>query len=246
MAAGASVIRLNTLRPFRGISLVLRSSMTWPSEVLVGVSRGVSPVTSTVWVTAPTSMVMLMGTLCSTWTMTPSRLKCLKPAFSASMRYEPGFKLTKEYNPSGPVVNVSLASVPSLVSVTVASGTAEPEASETVPEIVPEVDWPDSGEPSSIAARNTQTPKANTTRNRSHDLFIGLSPHKRTIGSLDQCVPVGHTRAVCVRPNDLARWAHSAGTAADRARWIEISRNSATALTYPSRFFPPMRVTVPS
>src|SRR5580704_11567406 len=108
--------------------------------------------------------------------MTPSRLKCLKPDYSGSTRYEPGFRLTKEYNPSAPVVNVSLAPVPSLVSVTAASGTADPEASATVPEMLPEVDWAASGEPNSIAARNTTTPKASATRNRLPDFFIGLSP----------------------------------------------------------------------
>src|SRR5277367_5897197 len=61
----------------------------------------------------------------------------------------------------------------------VASGTAEPEASVTVPVIDPKVDCAASGEAISTAARHKQTPTANTSRNRFLDLIMSLSPPPR-------------------------------------------------------------------
>jgi hypothetical protein len=82
--------------------------------------------------------------------------------------------LTKEYRPSSLVVKVCFADVAALVRVSCAPATAEPEASVTVPEIEPKVDWADSGEPSSIAARQKQKPIAKTRRNRSDDFLISF------------------------------------------------------------------------
>src|SRR5579863_2822329 len=167
-------MRLKTLRPFNGISLVGRWSITWPSEALVGCSSGVSAVTSIVWLTAPSSMGTSMRTACWTCTTTDSRLKCLKPVLSASRVYAPGFKLTKEYSPSGPVVKVCLALVATLVKVTCTSATAAPEASITVPEIEPKVDCAASGELRSMAARQNTNATASTRKKRSDDLIMIL------------------------------------------------------------------------
>src|ERR1700757_2583050 len=184
IAAGERVMRLKTLRPFKGVSLVLRSSMTWPRDALSVCSSGVSAVTFTVWLTAPTSIRASMRTLCCTCTTMGSRVKCLKPGFSTSMRYSPGVKLTKEYNPSWPVVNVSFALVAVLVSVTCASGTAAPDASETVPEIDPKVDWP----------RAVKQDPRNSTVARIERQHL----YETTYASLKFCKHNGRCRTTCI------------------------------------------------
>jgi len=91
---GTSATRFMGFRPLSGSSVVLRSSITWPSEELSGCSSGVCAVTSTVWLTSPTCSAISIFEVLWVSTVTGERRIRLKPGFCTSTLYCPGVTFT--------------------------------------------------------------------------------------------------------------------------------------------------------
>ncbi len=79
LTVGIRFARPIGLRPFSGNSITLRSSITVPSDDVLGSSSGEPPVTSTVSLTCPSCMPTGTASDRSTSTMMPSRRNDLKP-----------------------------------------------------------------------------------------------------------------------------------------------------------------------
>src|SRR4029077_2385337 len=91
----------------------------------------------------------------------------------------PGSRLTNEKYPFWSVAIVRLAAVPEFISTTVAPFTTSPDASLTVPTIVPNVDCPSDGvlQASSVATAAVTNSRC---RRRFHKLFVSVRILERT------------------------------------------------------------------
>src|SRR5580765_755286 len=101
--------------------------------VSVSIKGAESAVTSTCWLTFPTSSVIFTPCVCSPCSVTFSRTCFLKPVISASILYWPGGRLRKLYTPAESLVLWVVLPVSLFVKVTVAPEIVFPCASRTTP-----------------------------------------------------------------------------------------------------------------
>src|ERR1700751_6107749 len=154
--------------------------------------------------TSPTCTLKSMRVLCPTSTRTSGRLTRLKPVFSTSKRYLPGFRLTNEYRPSLPVGCECFSPVRRFVKVTCASETAAPEVSVTAPEIDPYEVWADTG---GLTTRLAAREHIASTKNQKHDFFMLSAPNHEIREVLDTFGGEIHTHArfaIEIRPRDTS------------------------------------------
>jgi hypothetical protein len=82
MTPGEYVAMMITMPSFRGSSMMVRLSITWPMDADEVSNRGVAAVTSTVWVDWPTSRAMLIANWSLTRSAIPEREEVLNPGCS--------------------------------------------------------------------------------------------------------------------------------------------------------------------
>src|SRR6266446_1216543 len=144
-APGTSVVNCTKLRPFMGSSRTCSPSMTFPtSPVDVLTAMGVAS-TITVSVAAPMSIFMLRAVTSATCSSTLLSVSFLKPVLITVTVYVPGSSSGNEKLPCSLVVVLRVAVVRSLVTLTVAPGTAAPLGSVTDPVIRPVIFCADTG-----------------------------------------------------------------------------------------------------
>jgi len=110
-------------------------------------------------------------------------------------------------------VMVCVAPVARLVSTIWAPGIADPEESATVPEMEPEADWADTGEPVSIAAKQRKNPSARTTQDRPNDFFMTLTPPRKKLATPDRLTQASWSVPIA------QNFARGAG------RWLELQKS---------------------
>src|SRR5215472_8931689 len=142
LAPGTSKFSCRKLRPFSGSSVTFLLSTTLPTvEESVCTTPTVAS-TATVSVTWPTESTTSWRSLSSTRSSILPRSFFLKLACSTVREYWPTGNCGMEYSPSLLVSSVRVRPVAVCRAVTFAPGTTAPDASVTVPRIVPRTLWP--------------------------------------------------------------------------------------------------------
>ena len=159
------------MRPLRGrLSIVLPSTVTLRSDEPVCTS-GVSAWIVTASVIWPSSSLKSVRIFWSTPTCTLDMLVFLNPLISAVTLYDPVGSKGAVYSPLGSLTTLRVKPVAVFASVTVAPGSAAPDESYTVPNMVPLTAWAAAGRGDSQARRATATTAHRSTL-MVHDCFI--------------------------------------------------------------------------